>query len=74
MTYHPEPNRYEDATFRRVGRSGLKLPAISFGLWHNFGDTTPLETQRSILSRPSILVSRISTSPIIMVRRLVARK
>ncbi|MBP2511230.1 L-glyceraldehyde 3-phosphate reductase [Agrobacterium tumefaciens] len=49
MTYHPEPNRYEDATFRRVGRSGLKLPAISFGLWHNFGDTTPLETQRSIL-------------------------
>ncbi|MFK0206519.1 L-glyceraldehyde 3-phosphate reductase [Agrobacterium sp. NPDC090283] len=49
MTYHPDPNRYEDATFRRVGRSGLKLPAISFGLWHNFGDTTPLETQRSIL-------------------------
>lgn len=49
MTYHPEPNRYEDATFRRVGRSGLKLPAISFGLWHNFGDTTPLDTQRSIL-------------------------
>ncbi len=49
MTYHPDPNRYEDATFRRVGRSGLKLPAISFGLWHNFGDATPLETQRSIL-------------------------
>lgn len=49
MTYHPDSNRYEDATFRRVGRSGLKLPAISFGLWHNFGDTTPLETQRSIL-------------------------
>ncbi|MDH0911801.1 L-glyceraldehyde 3-phosphate reductase [Rhizobium pusense] len=49
MTYHPDPNRYEDATFRRVGRSGLKLPAISFGLLHNFGDTTPLETQRSIL-------------------------
>ena len=49
MTYHPDPNRYEDATFRRIGRSGLKLPAISFGLWHNFGDTTPLETQRSIL-------------------------
>lgn len=49
MTYTPKEDRYEDATFRRVGKSGLKLPAISFGLWHNFGDTTPLETQRSIL-------------------------
>lgn len=49
MTYIPDPNRYDDAKFRRVGRSGLKLPAISFGLWHNFGDTTPIETQRSIL-------------------------
>ncbi|EHS52652.1 aldo/keto reductase [Rhizobium sp. PDO1-076] len=49
MTYLPDPNRYDDAKFRRVGRSGLKLPAISLGLWHNFGDTTPIETQRSIL-------------------------
>jgi L-glyceraldehyde 3-phosphate reductase len=49
MTYIPDPTRYDDAKFRRVGRSGLKLPAISFGLWHNFGDTTPIETQRSIL-------------------------
>lgn len=49
MTYLPNPSRYDDAQFRRVGRSGLKLPAISFGLWHNFGDTTPIETQRSIL-------------------------
>ncbi len=49
MTYLPNPHRYDDAKFRRVGRSGLKLPAISFGLWHNFGDTTPIETQRSIL-------------------------
>lgn len=51
MTYHPDLSRYEDANFRRVGSSGLKLPAISFGLWHNFGDTTPLETQRSILHK-----------------------
>ncbi|MDQ1199066.1 L-glyceraldehyde 3-phosphate reductase [Agrobacterium sp. SORGH_AS 787] len=51
MTYQPDLSRYEDANFRRVGRSGLKLPAISFGLWHNFGDTTPLETQRSILHK-----------------------
>jgi L-glyceraldehyde 3-phosphate reductase len=49
MTYLPNPSRYDDAQFRRIGRSGLKLPAISFGLWHNFGDTTPIETQRSIL-------------------------
>jgi L-glyceraldehyde 3-phosphate reductase len=49
MTYRPDPERYDSAHFRRVGRSGLKLPAISFGLWHNFGDTTPLDVQRSIL-------------------------
>ncbi len=49
MTYLPKPDRYEEATFRRTGRSGLKLPPISLGLWHNFGDTTQLETQRSIL-------------------------
>lgn len=49
MTYTPASDRYDNAAFRRVGRSGLRLPAISLGLWHNFGDTTPLETQRSIL-------------------------
>ncbi|NSZ18487.1 L-glyceraldehyde 3-phosphate reductase [Agrobacterium vitis] len=49
MTYQPDPKRYDNAHFRRTGRSGLKLPALSFGLWHNFGDTTPVETQRSIL-------------------------
>ncbi|MHA7971826.1 L-glyceraldehyde 3-phosphate reductase [Rhizobium sp. CAU 1783] len=49
MTYTPAPDRYDNAIYRRVDRSGLKLPAISLGLWHNFGDTTPLDTQRSIL-------------------------
>lgn len=49
MSYIPAIDRYDYATFRRVGRSGLKLPAVSFGLWHNFGDTTTLDTQRSIL-------------------------
>ncbi|NML76691.1 L-glyceraldehyde 3-phosphate reductase [Rhizobium sp. S-51] len=49
MTYIPAPGRYDNAIYRRVGCSGLKLPAISLGLWHNFGDTTPLDTQRSIL-------------------------
>ncbi|RYC10979.1 L-glyceraldehyde 3-phosphate reductase [Ciceribacter ferrooxidans] len=49
MTYTPAFDRYDNAAFRRVGGSGLKLPAISLGLWHNFGDTTLIETQRSIL-------------------------
>jgi L-glyceraldehyde 3-phosphate reductase len=38
-------------TYRRVGDSGLQLPAVSLGLWHNFGDTTPISTQRAILRR-----------------------
>ncbi|WPF67049.1 MULTISPECIES: L-glyceraldehyde 3-phosphate reductase [unclassified Corynebacterium] len=51
MTYQPASQRYEDMPYRRVGRSGLKLPAISLGLWHNFGEDKPLETQRAILHR-----------------------
>ncbi|TDE94145.1 L-glyceraldehyde 3-phosphate reductase [Occultella glacieicola] len=51
MTYTADPNRYETATYRRVGRSGLDLPAISLGLWHNFGDDVPMERQRAILRR-----------------------
>ncbi len=51
MTYAAAPNRYETMPYRRVGRSGLKLPAVSLGLWHNFGDQTPLESQRAILRR-----------------------
>jgi len=50
-TYLPAPDRYTSMPYRRVGRSGLKLPAISLGLWHNFGDDKPLETQRAILRR-----------------------
>ncbi|HET6738184.1 MAG TPA: aldo/keto reductase, partial [Kribbella sp.] len=38
-------------TYRRTGRSGLRLPAISLGLWHNFGDDKPFTTQRDILRR-----------------------
>lgn len=44
-------DRYEQVPYRRVGRSGLQLPAISLGLWHNFGDDVPLEQQRAILRR-----------------------
>ena len=51
MTYVPAENRYEQMPYRRTGRSGLQLPAISLGLWHNFGDTQPLEIQRAVLRR-----------------------
>ena len=49
MSYIAAEQRYDNAPFRTVGRSGLKLPPISLGLWHNFGDDTPIERQRAIL-------------------------
>ena len=49
MTYVANADRYADMPFRRLGASGLKLPALSLGLWHNFGDDKPLQTQRDIL-------------------------
>ncbi|MGA5700760.1 L-glyceraldehyde 3-phosphate reductase [Peterkaempfera bronchialis] len=50
--YRPVDDRYDGRMpYRRTGRSGLKLPAISLGLWHNFGDDKPMETQRAILRR-----------------------
>ncbi|MGJ4843427.1 aldo/keto reductase [Leifsonia sp. Le1] len=51
MAYEPAENRYETMTYNRSGRSGLKLPALSLGLWHNFGDERPIETQRAIVRR-----------------------
>jgi len=48
MTYHADPSRYDRMTYNRCGRSGLKLPAISLGLWHNFGHDTPHDTKRAI--------------------------
>jgi L-glyceraldehyde 3-phosphate reductase len=49
--YLPAAGRYESMPYRRVGASGLKLPAISLGLWQNFGDDAPLPTQRAIVRR-----------------------
>jgi L-glyceraldehyde 3-phosphate reductase len=49
--YTAAPDRYERMPQRRVGRSGLHLPAVSLGLWHNFGDDVPLQTQRDVLRR-----------------------
>ena len=48
MDWQPADNRYEAMNYNRCGRSGLKLPAISLGLWHNFGDDTPHELKRAI--------------------------
>ncbi len=49
--YQPAADRYDVHPYRRTGSSGLVLPAVSLGLWHNFGDDKPLETQRAILRR-----------------------
>src|SRR3954449_11774817 len=51
MSYVAADGRYDQMRYNRCGRSGLSLPAISLGLWHNFGGTTPLETGRAIVRR-----------------------
>src|SRR5579863_20584 len=52
MTYNAAEDRYDDKMpYRRVGRSGLKLPEVSLGLWQNFGDSSPIEVSRAILRR-----------------------
>ena len=50
-TYLPAPGRYDAMQYRRCGRSGLRLPAVSLGLWQNFGGDRPLEAQRAIVRR-----------------------
>src|SRR6202162_6357464 len=49
--YQAAADRYDQMTYRRTGRSGINLPAVSLGLWHNFGDDKPFDTQRAILRR-----------------------
>jgi L-glyceraldehyde 3-phosphate reductase len=51
VTYDAAGDRYESGRYRRCGRSGLKLPEVSLGLWHNFGDDRPFETQLAICRR-----------------------
>jgi L-glyceraldehyde 3-phosphate reductase len=51
MPYTPAENRYSEMIYNRCGRSGLKLPAISLGLWHNFGDDTPHRTKQAIVRK-----------------------
>lgn len=49
MSSFPHPDRYQQMEYRRSGRSGIKLPAISLGLWHNFGDATRVDNSRALL-------------------------
>ena len=49
MTYQAREDRYEQMPYRRCGNSGLLLPAISLGLWHNFGDNKPFENSRAMV-------------------------
>ena len=51
MTYIAAADRYDQTSYRRCGRSGIKLPEVSLGLWQNFGDQTKIETQRAVLRR-----------------------
>jgi len=51
MTYLAAEDRYDSMTYRRTGRSGLNLPLLSLGLWHNFGDEQPMEVQRAVIRR-----------------------
>ena len=51
MGYLPSKQRYANMKYNRCGRSGLKLPAVAFGLWHNFGDTTHFENSRAMIRR-----------------------
>lgn len=51
MNYQPRPERYETMQYRRCGRSGLDLPLLSLGLWHNFGEDAPFENARAICRR-----------------------
>src|SRR5580704_15536999 len=51
MTYVAASDRYDPMPYRRCGRGGIQLPAGSLGLWQNFGDATPIDTQRASLRR-----------------------
>jgi L-glyceraldehyde 3-phosphate reductase len=51
VVFHPAPDRYDQMQYKRCGRSGLKLPAISLGLWHNFGGVDTLDNARAMICR-----------------------
>ena len=47
--YQTKSSRYEEMSYRSVGKSGLKIPSVSLGLWHNFGDVDPLSIQKDLI-------------------------
>ena len=61
MEYLPADARYQSMSYNRVGRSGVRLPAVSLGLWHNFGDVDVSRTAATSRAARSISASRIST-------------
>ena len=61
--YQPAQNRYDVLPYRRCGDSGLLLPAVSLGLWHNFGDTAPYENMRALCRTAFDTASPILTLP-----------
>ena len=73
--YSPAPERYDNGMkFRRCGQSGILLPEISLGLWHNFGDVNTFANSQPWRTMPSTVESRISTSPTITVLPTVPPK
>ena len=74
MSYRAADDRYDSMTYRRTGRSGLDLPAISLGLWHNFGDDMPFDRQRPSCAAPSTGASPTSTWPTTTDRRTGRRR
>ena len=51
MSWHPYTGRYENMQYRYCGKSGLRLPALSLGLWHSFGHVQALDSQRALLRK-----------------------
>ena len=76
MTYVPAAGRYDRMTYNRTGRSGLLLPAISLGLWQNFGTDRPLEASRAIvawtLRDPRVTSTLIGASSVVQLEDNVA--
>ena len=63
MTYQPSAKHYDARLYRSCGKIGLKLPVVPLGLWHNFGDATPMATQRARLRTVSIWPSSCGNAP-----------
>lgn len=72
--YKADGARYDKMPYNRCGKSGLKLPALSLGMWHNFGSVNDLENMKKILLRHLTAALPILTWPITMARYTGARK